>query len=186
MLSIILTDIKEPLAYIPMAFAIALAGTMVLTLFDSIRAGSFSLKKRYIPLALFIAYVYTVLVFAFFSREPGSRSSVNLIPGETWGTTLQSHAYVIENVLMTIPLGFFLTVLWPGRSEGRTFGKCLSIAFVCSVTLEIAQFLTKRGHCQTDDVLTNVAGALIGYGITYTVSKITAAAGRPPACRREW
>ena len=85
MLSIILTDIKEPLAYIPMAFAIALAGTMVLALFDSIRAGSFSLKKRYIPLALFIAYVYTVLVFAFFSREPGSRSSVNLIPGETWG-----------------------------------------------------------------------------------------------------
>ena len=66
MLSIILTDIKEPLAYIPMAFAIALAGTMVLALFDSIRAGSFSLKKRYIPLALFIAYVYTVLVFAFF------------------------------------------------------------------------------------------------------------------------
>lgn len=186
MLSIILNDIKEPLTYIPIAFAVAFAGTMLLAVFDSIRAGRLSFRTRYICLFFFIAYAYTVLIFAFFSREPGSRSSVSLIPGETWGTTLQSHAYVIENVLMTTPLGIFLTVLWPGRSEGRTFGKCLSIAFVCSVTLEIAQFLTQRGHCQTDDVLTNVAGALIGYGIVYIVSRITAAAGRPSACRREW
>lgn len=186
MLSIILTDIKEPLTYIPIAFLVAFAGTVLLALSELIRVGRLQSKRRYIPLFFFIAYAYTVLIFAFFSRQPGSRSSVSLIPGETWGTTLQSHAYVIENVLMTIPLGIFISILWPGRSEGRTFGKCLSISLACSVTLEAAQFLTKRGHCQTDDVLTNVAGALIGYGIIYTVSRITVAAGRPPAGRREW
>lgn len=66
MLSIILNDIKEPLTYIPIAFAVAFAGTMLLAVFDSIRAGRLSFRTRYICLFFFIAYAYTVLIFAFF------------------------------------------------------------------------------------------------------------------------
>ena len=40
-----------------------------------------------------------------FSREPGSRVGVSLIPGETWTREWQGRAYVIENVLLYIPFG---------------------------------------------------------------------------------
>ena len=32
-----------------------------------------------------------------------------------------------------------------------------------SLSIELFQFLTKRGYAQTDDVLTNVLGTILGY-----------------------
>lgn len=185
MLPILLTDLKNPITYLPVALLLATALTLLchfLTLRSSHNPKSIA---RSLLLFLLLTYAYITLQFAFFSRPPGSRSTISLIPGATWGTTLQSHAYVIENILMTIPLGILLPSLWPGKSSLRSLVKCLSITLACSVALETAQFLTQRGHCQTDDVLANVAGAIIGWMLFYIGSKIKAAVGRPRSDRKE-
>lgn len=186
MLPLILTDIKSPLIYLPTAILLASVLTLLHLFFTYLRARTLKFTSRTVLLFLLISYTYVILQFAFFSRPPGSRSMVSLIPGATWGTTLQSHAYVIENILMTIPLGIFLSSLWPGKSAARSLGKCLSISLACSAAMETAQFLTQRGHCQTDDVLANVAGAFIGWMIVYIGSKIASAAGRLRNGRRGW
>lgn len=185
MLSIILTDIKSPLTYLQTAFFLAAFLTLLHLFYTYLRTRALEFTSRSVFLFLFISNVYITLQFAFFSRPPGSRSTISLIPGATWGTTLQSHAYVIENILMTIPLGILLPSLWPGKSSLRSLAKCLSITLACSVALETAQFLTQRGHCQTDDVLANVAGAFIGWLLFYIGSKIKAAVGRPRSDRKE-
>ena len=185
MLSILFTDLKTPITYIPIAILFAAALTLLHRLLTTCPSHTSKSPHRSLPLFLLLTYTYITLQFAFFSRPPGSRSTISLIPGATWGTTLQSHAYVIENILMTIPLGILLPALWPGKSSLRTLAKCLSITLACSVALETAQFLTQRGHCQTDVVLANVAGAFIGWLLFYIGSKIKAAVGRPRSDRKE-
>lgn len=185
MLIILLTDLKIPVTYLPTAILLATALTLLHRFLTPRSSHNPKSIARSLPLFLLLTYTYITLQFAFFSRPPGSRSTISLIPGATWGTTLQSHAYVIENILMTIPLGILLPALWPGKSSLRTLAKCLSITLACSVALETAQFLTQRGHCQTDDVLANVAGAFIGWMLFYIGSKIKAAVGRPRSDRKE-
>ena len=51
-----------------------------------------------------IAYILLVSMVTFFSREPGSRVGVDLQLFSTWGASTQEKAYVIENIIMFIPL----------------------------------------------------------------------------------
>ena len=184
MLPILLTDLKNPITYLPVALLLATALTLLCLFLTPRSSHAPKSIARSLPLFLLLTYTYITLQFAFFSRPPGSRSTISLVPGATWGTTIQSHAYVIENILMTIPLGILLPSLWPGKSSLRSLAKCLSITLICSVALETAQFLTQRGHCQTDDVLANVAGAIIGWLLFCIGSKIIAAVGRPRSDRK--
>ena len=79
------------------------------------------------------------------------------------------HAYVVENIIMFIPFGFLLPQLW---AHMRNLGLCLLSAFITSMVIEVTQVVTKMGYGQTDDVITNVIGAAIGFGILWTVQKI--------------
>ena len=66
------------------------------------------------------------------------------------------------NVGMFIPLGFFLPVLWPGlRKWWRTWLVTLGIMTL----VELAQMFSLRGTCDVDDLILNLAGAAVGYGI---------------------
>lgn len=95
-----------------------------------------------------------------FSREPGSRTGVDLIPLSTWGTSAQAHAYFIENILMFIPFGILLPFRVPALRRALF---CIDAGFLCSLLLETAQLLTGRGYCQLDDIATNTLGTGLGY-----------------------
>ncbi|WP_173005767.1 VanZ family protein [Faecalicatena contorta] len=116
-----------------------------------------------------ITYIVAVLFIALLSREPGSRDMISLIPFSTVGSTAQSHAYVVENIIMFIPFGFLLPQLW---AHMRNLGLGLLSAFITSMVIEVTQVVTKMGYGQIDDVITNVIGAAIGFGILWTVQKI--------------
>ena len=119
MLLILFTDLKNPITYIPIAILFAAALTLLHRLLTTCPSHTSKSPHRSLLVFLLLTYTYITLQFAFFSRPPGSRSTISLIPGATWGTTLQSHAYVIENILMTIPLGILLPSLWPGDYTGH-------------------------------------------------------------------
>lgn len=109
---------------------------------------------------LLLVYVLVLLETAFFSREPGSRHSVDLTLFETWGHSAVSHAYFIENIVMYLPFGVLMPCSFPRMKRA---GVCVAAGFFSSVFLELSQLVTRRGYCQLDDVLTNTAGALIGW-----------------------
>lgn len=162
----IATDMMEPVGYLP--WGLALGGCFLAAVcIRQRRCGKFSLKdtlKQNVLYFLTIVYGATLLKLAFFSREPGSRTGISLHLFETWGSTIQEHAFFIENILMFIPFGIFAPLL---SARLQDFFKCTAAAFLCSFTLEFLQLITSRGFCQLDDVVTNTIGGMIGYTVYY-------------------
>ncbi len=161
---IIAQDMIEPLLYFPQGL---ICGVILIIALVIINGLWYQLRRcllistiKIICLGLFVAYIYTLLQQTYFSRPPGSRSTVSLILGETWQGSIQSKAYVIENILMMIPFGLLLpSILKPAEN----IFCCIPLGFFFSVNLEYAQFLSQRGHMQVDDVVMNVIGTVIGY-----------------------
>lgn len=117
---------------------------------------------------LFIIYMEVLLQTAFFSREAGSRKGIDLTILSTWGKTAQEHAYFIENIMMFVPLGILLPMLF---KKIRKLQYCVLTGFLCSCTIEVSQLITQRGFCQLDDVITNTVGAVVGWMIWQCVWK---------------
>lgn len=67
---------------------------------------------------------------------------------------------VVLNVLLFIPLGYILPVLWP-RMNIRIL--IISIAVTCSCMIEILQSIWHLGVGEFDDIINNLIGALIGF-----------------------
>ncbi|MBQ7801472.1 MAG: VanZ family protein [Oscillospiraceae bacterium] len=66
------------------------------------------------------------------------------------------------NVIMFIPLGFFLPRVFGGL---RKLWKTLFVTVLIISLVEIAQFFTRMGCCDIDDLILNIIGAAIGYGL---------------------
>ena len=102
---ILLDDIKEPVSYLPMGVGAAIMMLLLLRLVAGEKAW-----KRPQVYYYFLLGVYETVVWiqAFFSRESGSRTGIDWQLFETWGRTWQSRAYMVENVIMFLPLGVLL------------------------------------------------------------------------------
>ena len=150
-------DMREPVGYIPVGLAAAVLVWILLL------AGCRDRKsrgKKYMVTAVFCGYLVILAMQTFFSREPGSRTGIDLALFSTWGRTAQAHAYVVENVILFIPFGILFPSVFP---YFRTAVRCVGCGFLASVLIETAQLVTSRGHCQVDDVVMNTLGAWIGY-----------------------
>lgn len=154
-------DMMEPAGYLPLGLITGILFLAVLYIFRKL--GLLQTKKSGIRsdllLFLVIVYVAVLLKLAFFSREPGSRTTVDLTLFGTWGTTMQAHAFFVENIIMFIPFGILIPSAFPMM---RNIFVCTLTALACSLSLEMFQLITGRGFCQLDDVVTNTLGALIG------------------------
>lgn len=65
------------------------------------------------------------------------------------------------NVVMFIPLGYFIPAVWKKR---RSFFRCFFCALGMILAVEIAQLLTLLGSCDVDDLILNMLGVILGYG----------------------
>lgn len=108
---------------------------------------------------LFVIYLWMLVMIVFFCREPGSRIGTDLRFMGTWGTTMQDHAWVIENIFLFLPFGFLFPVWLPEKKTAWT----IPVGFLCSVAIAYYQLRTGRGFCQLDDVIMNTLGAVIGF-----------------------
>lgn len=111
-------------------------------------------------------YGIVMLGVAFLNREPGSRGGIDWGLFSTWGTTVRMHMYVIENVIMFLPMGVLLPYIWKAQ---RKFWICLLTVMTITIGIELMQFVTKLGYCQVDDVVMNTLGGVIGYLIQWII-----------------
>ena len=128
--------------------------------------------------------VYTaIMLLLLFKRTPGNDAGaywdqltrqINLSPFHTINAFLRSFLHggltqkrlaivnLVGNVIMFVPFGLLLPDLYKGfRPFFRFFLKCL--ALICLV--EIFQLVTLLGILDIDDVILNMVGFSLGYGI---------------------
>ena len=154
----ILLDFKQPISYLIPAIIITV---FLATIYKIYRRGRVRITFASL---LLIIYIQVVLQTAFFSREPGSRTQMDLRLFGTWGETPIAYAYFIENIIMFIPFGVLMPMVFKRRKKLRY---CVFAGFLFSCIIEISQLITQRGFCQLDDVVTNTVGTLVGWGIWY-------------------
>ncbi len=169
----ILIDLCQPIFYLFVVAAGCLLAGCVFLGFMKVTGREVRLQilPEKLHRILLLVYLLVLLQTALFSREPGSRHSIDLTLFETWGRSAVSHAYFIENILMYVPFGVLMPLCF--RKMER-FWICVPTALASSVLLELTQLLTQRGYCQLDDVVTNTVGALVGWLFWYLL------------CRRVW
>ena len=140
------------------------------------------MNKRKLHSALFLAYG-ALMIWLLFDR-PGYDPAVpywdqvtaqlNLIPFRTLrlfaglldsGVRSHIHTAVINlggNIIMFIPLGFLLPKVFPKLSS---LPQVLLATAVIITAVEIIQLLTLVGSCDIDDLILNVIGSAMGYGL---------------------
>ena len=126
---------------------------------------------------LFLAYAMWMLWLLFGQRLGNGTSgalwdNMNLRPLETirlfWNLldhrnpALVRHAVInlVGNVIMFVPLGFFLPLIF---SRLRRFMKLVLTSTLLIVSVELVQLFTRLGSCDTDDLILNLAGVILGF-----------------------
>ncbi len=74
------------------------------------------------------------------------------------------HAFVnlAGNVVMFIPLGMLLPILWRRWRKGW---KCMLLCAAVIISIELIQLFAMLGTCDIDDLILNLLGAAIGYSM---------------------
>mgnify|MGYP001066673730 CR=1 FL=1 len=160
MLKYIIHDMTAALRYLPYGLIAGLFAVAVLWL---INRGRQKRGKATLPLpavSCLVMYVAIMLAITYFSRESGTRNGIDLELFSTWGINKRNNAYVVENVLLFIPYGFVLA--WADPRQRNFFRNVLTGAMT-SLAIECMQLVTGRGYFQIDDILTNIAGTVLGY-----------------------
>lgn len=125
--------------------------------------------KRYKPAnILFFAdgiFLYYLLYVTLFSRSIGSRQEIALLPFSGVEIVGGDYHYVAENVLLFIPFGILLCMTLCAYGRKCSMRTILLVSFLTSLSVELMQFVFSCGKSETDDILTNVLGAVIGYAI---------------------
>ena len=121
LISYLIEDMKQPITYIPAGIVVGILLAGIIGLIKKITKKKMGFRKL---LGIWLLCIYSVVVIiqTFFSREPGSRSGIDLGLFSTWGVTWQAHAYVIENVIMFLPLGIMIPM---SGGKSTSFPTCL-------------------------------------------------------------
>ena len=114
--------------------------------------------KKTAAYIFFSLYLAAICFLVGFPNIAGLRIvlSHNFIPLRGMLTDI-TNSYL--NVLLFIPLGIFVPCLWP---EYRSMMKTVGLGLMTSLGIEILQIFTFRAT-DINDVITNVAGTMIGY-----------------------
>lgn len=109
---------------------------------------------------LIVCYLIYVFYIVLYSREPGSRETVNLTFFGTYSASPRAQAYMFENILLFIPFGFLLPLL---SKRLNRFTSTLILGMTFSLIIETLQFITQRGYFQLDDIWLNTVGSILGF-----------------------
>lgn len=114
-------------------------------------------------LGVLIAYSVLILAETVLIRKPfvGSHFQPELF--WSWRAWSVQRNQILTNVVMFIPVGALAGWLWKWQG--------LWVAAGLSVGIELLQFITARGLMEFDDVIHNMAGAVIGAGLVMVIRK---------------
>lgn len=123
-----------------------------------------AVSKRIVLICVFSVYLFTVLWYTAGIREVGYYPKKT---GLFWSYRLWfdgdiSYAYtILANIAMFVPFGFLLAALFK-HLRGKTLLLIFLLSLAFSSCIETLQLTLIRGCFEFDDIVNNVAGALLG------------------------
>ena len=129
--------------------------------------------KRIVLGALVIEYYFLVLCSTVICRTAPVLKRVELKPfynyvdiwnGVDFKRTLME---ILLNVALFVPIGFLLGGMMP-----KGFLKVLLTGCLLSIIIELLQLASGRGLCETNDVIHNTVGCMLGFAATMVLKKL--------------
>lgn len=120
-----------------------------------------------------IMSVALIISFTMLVRDIGTVHKLCLVPFSTFEKAkIQPELYraMFMNVLLFVPLGLSLTYALPKKCKHKIL-LTLLVGIVISLAVEAFQLIFALGECETDDVIMNVLGVVIGV-MSYLVFQI--------------
>ena len=127
----------------------------------------FDLKRgvRYSSRLLLVEYIGLIISSTIVFRNYREPAGINLMPFWSYKAIIEGQTQLIYgsimNVLVFVPLGLLLGIAFKRMNWRKAFWTCTSI----SIMIETLQFVFERGFTEFDDLVHNVAGGMIGYGL---------------------
>ena len=117
-------------------------------------------RTRWSKIFIFVLYIGVILYLTVLRREEGSVHEFVLKPFWSYAEAHdpQYRWQIYMNIFLFIPFGFML-----GWTMNRKFLQTLLIGLIFSALLEVVQYIFCLGLCETDDVIHNTLGTVIGY-----------------------
>lgn len=106
---------------------------------------------------LLFLYSFVIVYLTLLNRKVAGRR-ILLTPFWSYRRFFEGEYFrsmIINNILLFIPLGTILSRLRPKWSTARTL-------VMISAGIEILQYLLRLGVCETDDIISNSIGGMIG------------------------
>ena len=107
--------------------------------------------------------IFATILFVPITFQP-ENYILNIQPFNWIGSTDSFQQIIVEkipNVMLFIPLGFFIPIVLKSK---RNFYKTALFSFYMTFSVEFFQYFIGRSS-DIDDILTNLLGAVLGYGI---------------------
>ncbi|SEA75040.1 VanZ like family protein [Xylanibacter ruminicola] len=160
---------------IPGWFYWGLLGVVCCVMLSMLWLKGFRNIGRHCALILLAAWGALVIAMTVAFRESGVESRMQLEPFRSYWT-FGEHSYFMEsfaanllNVALFVPVGFLIGAGF--RHIG--WKKVVQWGCLLSIVIEISQYVLRKGYCETDDVIHNTLGCLIGYGV-YLIGNLIA------------
>lgn len=121
----------------------------------------FTERKKYISHYLLTEYVFLVLCLTVICRKKGELEQFFPIPFYDYGSQEFGifGAEMLMNVLMFVPVGLLFSLSF----RSLRWQHVAYMGFLISVTIEFFQWILKCGSCETNDLINNSIGCLLGY-----------------------
>lgn len=173
MLKYLISDFKSALRFFPIGIGTGIVLFLLFTLSNRSLERKGKEKIRAFPMSVFYAYFVVILMITLLSREVGRGRALDLQLFSTLKINLRNDAYIVENIMLFIPYGFFSMLL--DTAYQNVLVKVIRTVIwgmVTSTCIELIQLVSQRGCCQLDDIWTNTLGAFAGAVLFVTVRQV--------------
>lgn len=125
---------------------------------------------RWLAVLWLVLWAYCVLKYTLFSRAASAQPVIWMPFHQLWQLLHGGNREILRmlwmNTLLFVPLGIFLPELLSEKWSDQ--GKLLFVlvtGLVLSASIELAQWHWQLGQAETDDVIANTLGTILGCGI---------------------
>lgn len=118
----------------------------------------------------FLCYLTFIFEVGLFSRTSGQPSNVYLVPFrflffEHGVSQIRLIIFALLNIIYFIPYGIVTGMITSNIKSLLSIYLSICISFITSFILEFSQYISKRGHFETEDIILNTTGGLIGCSV---------------------
>jgi len=143
-----------PVSFYVILLSFLLVGGLVIFYCNGIKK-----KRKYFYRLLTFSYLILLYGSTVFFREVTRLRHYEPTPFWSYGKFNYHYSEIIMNVVVFIPIGFFIKASYKWLS----WWNILICGLIISIGIECLQFFLKRGVAEIDDLFHNSLGCLIGY-----------------------